>query len=252
MSDSLPTDLTPPIIEAVLDIDCDMPPGVDVAALESPARAALRDLYPKVRTLFLQEHTIEARADTPPSMSVRRGVQALQFLQEDEKQLVQLRGQGFSFNRLAPYSSLDDYLPEMERTWRVFVGLSSPAQVRIVRLRYINRILLPMQEGRVTLSEYVRIGPELPDDTHLTLTGFLNSLAAVEAKTGNRVNIILTSQLPEDKRLPLILDIEAAADGPLEPLDWPAILARIQSLRRLKNVIFGSTLTEECLKLFQA
>ena len=252
MSDTLPKGLAPPIIEAVLDIDCDMPPAVEVGALESPARSAFRDRYPKFRTLFLQEHMIEARADTPPTMSVRRGIQGFQFLQEDEKQLVQVRAQGFSFNRLAPYSSLDDYLPEMERAWRVFVALASPVQVRLVRLRYINRIPLPMPEGRVELNEYVKIGPRLPDETKLTLFGFLNRVAAVETETGNRVNIIVTSQPPEEKWLPVILDIEAVADGSIEPVDWPAILARIQSLRDLKNMVFSSTLTDQCLKLFQA
>ena len=79
-------------------------------------------------------------------MSVRRGIQALQFLHADEKQLVQVRAQGFSFNRLAPYTSLDDYLPEIERTWHLFVGLASPVQIRVVQLRYINRI--PCRRGR--------------------------------------------------------------------------------------------------------
>ena len=44
---------------------------------------------------------------------------------------------------------LDEYLPEIERTWRFFVELASPVQVRRIRLRYINRILLPLASGGV-------------------------------------------------------------------------------------------------------
>ena len=92
-----------PIIEAVLDIDCDLPPGQQLSSLEGPARDAYRGRYPKLRTQFHQEHQIEALPDGPPKMFIgRHGVQAFQFVRDDEKQLVQVRLQGFSFNRLAP------------------------------------------------------------------------------------------------------------------------------------------------------
>lgn len=68
----------------------------------------------------------------------------LQFLKNDEKQLVQIRPQGYSFNRLAPYGGFDEYLPEIERAWRLFVDIVMPLQVKLIRLRYINRFLLPM------------------------------------------------------------------------------------------------------------
>ena len=108
----------PPIVEAVFDVDCDLPPGFDLVALEERSQALFQDRYPKFRTQLVQEHRIETKADAPPNTSSRLAVQALQFLHDDEKQLVQVRAQGFSFNRLAPYSSLDDCLPEIERTWR--------------------------------------------------------------------------------------------------------------------------------------
>lgn len=240
----------PPIVEAVLDLDCDMPPALKLEDLERAFRDAFRDRYPKFRPQFLQEHTIEARAEGSPSLAVRRGLQAFQFLQDDERQLVQVRAAGFSFNRLAPYTSLDDYLPEIERVWRTFVELASPLQVRQIRLRYINRILLPLVEGEVNLDEYLAIGPRLPEEGTLTFVGFLHRHAAAEKATGHRVSTTLASQPPEQDRLPVILDIEAAADGSIDPKDWPSLDGRIQSLRSLKNLVFRRTLTERCLKLF--
>jgi len=248
MSAELPKDFIPPIIEAVLDIDCDLPPAVDLAALEAPARAAFRERYPKHKTQFLDEHTIEARAENPPKLSSRRGLQAFQFLQEDEKQLIQVRGKGYSFNRLAPYSSLDDYLGEIERSWRQFVELASPLQVRQVRLRYINRIVLPPQ-GNVDLAEYLAIGPRLPQDRRLTFVSFLDRHAAMDTVTGHRVQIILASRPAVSEGLPVILDIEVAADKTIDPSDWEAILGKIRSLRDLKNLVFRSTLTDRCLQL---
>ncbi len=240
-----------PIVEAVVDIDCDMPPAMDLAALESQARDLFRDRYPKFRPQLIQEHQLKQQIGAAPEMSVRQSLNALQFLHDDEKQLVQVRALGFSFNRLAPYSSLDDYLPEIERAWRLFVGLASPVQIRAVRLRYINRILLPLTDGRVELDEYLKHSPQLPDEERLTFAGFLNQHAVVEADTGNQVNIVLTTQPPGADQLPLIFDIEATSAGNAEPGDWPWIRARIQSLRGLKNHIFVNTLTDKCLKLFQ-
>ena len=182
-----PTQLrNPPIVEAVFDVDCDLPPGFDLAALEEPARARFRDQYPKLRTQFIQEHRIETAVEAPPKMSTRLGVQAFQFLREDERQLVQVRTQGFSFNRLAPYTSLDDYLPEIERTWRLYADLVSPVQIRVIRLRYINRILLPMTTKGVDLDEFLKIGPRLPDQEKLELSGFLIQQAAAEKRYGAR------------------------------------------------------------------
>ncbi len=241
----------PPIVEAVLDIECDMPAGQQLASLEAAARENFRDRYPKFRTQFLQEHQIVTKADEPPKMSVRRGMQALQLLQHDEKQLVQLRVQGFSFNRLAPYTSLDDCLPEIERTWRLFVSIAAPVQIRSIRLRYINRILIPMGEKQFALENYLKVGPRLPDEDKLTFTGFLNQHTAVEADTGNQVNIVLTTQPPEEKKLPLIFDITVTSAGTAEVENWTCLLATIQALRALKNRVFRNTLTERCLNLFR-
>lgn len=251
MSDRLLKLKAPPIVEAVLDIDCDMPPTFDLAACEAAFRDALRDRYKKFRTQFMQALQVEAAMDRAPSVTTKQGIQAFQFLQEDEKQLVQVRPQGFSFNRLAPYSRLDAYLPEMERTWRLFLALAVPVQVRLVRLRYINRILIPLIGGRVDLDTYLRLGPRLPDEDKLTLVGFLHQYSALEADTGNQANILLTAQPPESDKLPVILDIDAFKTGESEPSDWTAIQLKIHSLRRLKNTVFEDSLTDQCLSLFQ-
>lgn len=240
-----------PIVEAVIDVDCDMPPAFNLAALEQPARTAFQAQYPKFRALLMEQHSFETNADQPAKHSAKRAIQALQFLHDDEKQLVQVRAQGFSFNRLAPYTSLDDYLPEIERTWRLFVSLATPVQVRAVRLRYINRILLPTVAGRVELDHYLKIGPRLPDEQKLTFVGFLNQHAAVEADTGHQANIVLTAQALGGDKLPIIFDNCVAATGPADPCDWPWILGKIRSLRGLKNRIFRNTLTDTCLTLFQ-
>ena len=240
-----------PVVEAVLDIECDLPPGLQISALEEHALDVFRDSYPKLRTQLLQQHQIAMKPGELPALSVKHGVQALQFLRDDERQLVQVRVQGFSFNRLAPYTSLDECLPEIKRTWDLYVDLVKPVQVRQIRLRYINRILLPMTEGRIDLDHYFTVAPHLPDEERLALVGFLNQHVAVETATGNQVSTVLTAQPPENNWLPVIFDNSAVNSEACEPDNWPRISQRIQALRGLKNHVFMRTLTKSCLALFQ-
>lgn len=241
-----------PIVEAVLDIDCALPPGRPVADLERAAREAYGDRYPKSRVQLIQQQRLETHGGAPPQLTVQQGIQAFQFLHQDERQLVQVRVQGYSFNRLAPYTTLDDYLPEIQRTWELFVRIASPVEVRGIRLRYINRIVLPMEGGRVDLDQYLRTGPRLPDEESLMLAGFLSQNAAIERNTGNHLITVLTHELQQLETLPIILDITAkSAVQPLNPTNLAEILTRVQSLRDLKNRAFRNTLTSRCLKLFQ-
>jgi uncharacterized protein (TIGR04255 family) len=248
---SMPQLRTSPIVEAVVDIDCDLPPGFDLTALVAASREAFRDEYPKFRTQMMQEHSVEM-TDGALNTSTRQAVQALQFLHEDERQLVQVRVNGFSFNRLAPYTTLDDYLPEIERTWHLYAGLVSPVQIRGVHLRYINRILVPMTTSSIDLDEYLKLGPQLPDEENLTLSAFLIQQAAIEKDTGHRVNLVLTTQAPVPEKLPIILDITVASMVNAEPGDWPTVTAAVAALRALKNRVFRNMLTDKCISLFQS
>jgi uncharacterized protein (TIGR04255 family) len=240
-----------PIIEAVVDIDCDLPPGIDVASLESAGAAAYGAEYPKAGKRFVAQMQVEAAGEQAATVTARQGLFALQFMSADDRQLVQVRPQGYSFNRLAPYTSLDLYLPEIERTWREFVQLARPLQVRVVRLRFINRLLLPMTEGRVQLDDFLSLGPRLPDESRLVLAGFFHQNSAVEPATGNAVNVTMATQPVESEKLPVILDIEAYYNATLEPADWGTIRERIQSLRLLKNLVFRKSLTPSCLNQFR-
>jgi len=240
----------PPIVEAVLDFDCDLPPSLDFESMRDAVKSAYAEKYPKFKLSFIQQARIEAKSDAPPEMSVRRGIQAFQCFDETEKQLVQVRAQGYSFNRLAPYTSLDDYLPEIQRTWDLFSKLMSPVQVRVIRLRYINRILVPLKNGQVDLRRYLRGSPRSADGK-LMMTGFLNQYTAVEKDTGHEVNVVITSQPPDNDRSPIIFDNGAACEAKLPPEEWNSIVAKIESLRDLKNRVFKNTLTARCLNLFQ-
>lgn len=240
-----------PIIEAVVDIDCDLPPGCNLQSLREAATDALRDRYPKFRQQWIQKHAVTAGADAPVELRSSQGPGAMQFLTADEKQLVQFRPNGFSFNRLAPYNSLDEYLADIQAGWETFLRLAQPVLIRKIGIRMINRIPLPMDGGRLNFGEFLRVAPRLPETgSPLAFLGFLEQQMALDVETGSRANIIKTTELPQNDLLPLILDIEVFHPCELPPADWDGIQDGLDSLRSLKNRIFRNTLTARCLNLF--
>jgi len=176
-------------------------------------------------------------------------------LHSDEKQLVQVRRRGYSFNRLAPYSTLDDYLPEIQRTWAAFVKFANPVLIRTIRLRYVNRISVPFEgddsNASAALKQYMKVGPMWPGETNFALGGFLNQSRLVERGTSNRANVVLMTQGTEANKLNLILDISAWHQEDAEVGDWAAINTTIKILRTLKNRIFSGSFTKAGLELFQ-
>ena len=240
-----------PIIEAVVDIDCDLPTKLDLHGLQGVAGDALRERYPRFRQQFVQQHVFKQEGGKPPESQVHQGLGAMQFVTDDERQLIQFRPNGFSFNRLAPYGSLDEYLPEIESGWRVFLQLAQPVVVRKIGIRMINRIMLPMDGGRLDFGDFLTVPPRLPDTgSPLSFLGFLDQQMALDGETGNRANLIKTTELPQGDELPLILDVDAFYPCEMPPVDWQVIRYRLDSLRSLKNRIFRNTLTPKCLNLF--
>lgn len=251
MNNMYPKLANPPIVEAVLDFDCDVPPSNNLKALEQSARAAFADRYPDVTPRYLQEMQVASEQDGTFNSSLQQSLQAWMFRQSDGRQLVQVRQSGFSFNRLAPYESFEAYLPEIQRVWDLYREFTAPISVRTLRLRYINRILLPLVEAHVDLGVYLTSPPTLPAENRLTLSGFVNQYSATDSVTGHEVAVVLTAQPPEDDKLPIILDNAASASGEWDPMDWDALHGVLGSLRNLKNVIFFETVNQPCLDFFR-
>jgi uncharacterized protein (TIGR04255 family) len=242
-----------PIVEMVVDIDCDLSADIEIADLEQRARERYSDQYPGFRRIL---RPLPRLGDSHEQLNIREATYAFQFLEEGP-QLVQLRRDGFSFNRFKPYTDLDEYLPEIKRTWQIFVDLVSPVTVRRLGLRYINRILLPWGEGIVNLDEYLRMDSRLPDETSLRFTSVLNEYSAIEDVTGNEVEVrmVVDEQGPlsvrGDQSLPVIFDIAGSHRESTDPQVWENIEATILALGRMANAIFRSSLTEQCLNLFR-
>ena len=237
-----------PIVEAVLDIECDLTPDFALPALEQEAVKAFAISYPLKSYQLINEFQFK-QGPEGSSHEQKHRLQAIRFHSANERELIQIRNGGFSFNRLAPYDSLDAYLPMLKDAWITYLGLAKPVQVTGVRLRYINRIEIP--GTRVELGDYFHVWKSLPEDDRFTLNGVLTRYTALEDKTGNEVKLTLTDAPEDIDAAVIILDIEVGDQSPTDPEDWAAIEAIIQELRKLKNDVFRGAVTDKCLQLFQ-
>ena len=213
------------IVEAIVDIDCDLPPATNVLDLEDRARERLWVDYPEVRR-------------------VTDGVIALQFVTADGKQIVQFRPGGYSFNLLERYEGADGHLPEIDRTWRIFRDLAAPVQIRAVTLRRIHRFFFIAATGTF---DRLRSVSESHGTPHFD--PFLNYYSNIDAATGYRVSATLVVQPPDSDRLSVIADVETSDPSMRAVEDWRGVEEAILALDRLTNRVFEEVVNRTWLNL---
>ena len=241
-----------PIVEAIADIDCDVPDAPLSQPPHDTLGSTLLDRYPEV--IQHQFHTVNLTPDAQAGAQVRRGVDGYGYRTADHREIVQFRRHGFSFNRLAPYASFDDYLPEIMRMWRAYVELAKPLTIKTLRLRYVNRIELDVpNSGTVNLDEYFHIGPKQPRDTGMALFGAYSQVSLFDAQSNVRANLVLATAEFTRQRLVVVLDnaVDVTSSLP-EPDDHAGVQQLFQTLRTTKNRVFRGALTDQCIQMFQS
>ncbi len=240
-----------PIIEAVFDIKVELPPDLDLSTLLAEARKAFADDYPKASKFFAHSVELTTGEEKEGEIEREKTVRGVRLRHVSENQLLHIHQEGFSFNRLAPYSSFDDYLPEVRRCWDRFVEIAKPVCAYRVTLRNINRVRLPKDErGDIPLQDYIHRPPELPPNVGgIGMTDFMQQIRIVEMKTELHGTVTLASEPQVDGRdwTTMILDIETYDAGACDP-KGEMIWEIVKNLRTLKNRIFRATLTEKCLQ----
>lgn len=242
-----------PIIEAVFDIKAELPPDLDLATLVAEARKAFAEDYPKVSKFLSHSFQVNTGEEKEGEIEREKTVRGVRLRHVSENQLLHIHQEGFSFNRLAPYASFEDYIPEVRRCWELFVGFAKPVVARRVTLRNINRVRLTRNAiGDIPLPDYIRKPPELPPMSGIGMTDFMQQIRVFEMHTELRGTITMASepQLEEQPWTTMIFDIEVYDAGPCEPKD-EMIWEIFNDLRSLKNRIFNASLTEKCLQPYR-
>ena len=226
-----------PIVEAILNIILER--DIDIGALE-PMKSAVRDQYPTNTSIYELTQTIELGSSSSPEQRQL----GWQLRSLDELQLCQVRVDGFSFHRLAPYTRWEEFRSEARRLWTIYrsiTGTSPP--IRAHALRYINR--LQIQAGE-EISDYLLVYPQVPAGLPQTLNKYSMYLD-IATPMLPAASIIMRQALigtEEPNTGAILLDLELrfpVATGTTDDGLWNLI----ESARDTKNTTFLNCLTEK-------
>jgi uncharacterized protein (TIGR04255 family) len=237
-----------PISEAVIDLRVRARSGFDAREF-ARLRARLADRFPRVEERRGYKAVVELAPGTSQTSTEDLGLQGYFYKSEDEKNIAQFRIDGFTFNRLKPYTSWNELFPLAMDLWRDYCSIANPEVVARLALRYINHIPLP--PGTIELDEYLRAGPVIPPELPQHLGGFVGRLTIHDPQKDIAANISQALEGDESTgNLTLLLDIDAFRQHEYSPED-PEIEATFQGLRSFKNRIFFSFLTDKALGQFE-
>lgn len=238
-----------PITEAIIDFRVK---NSNVQSLEKSTdylKERIFDSYPKAQAMLGYQAEVRFRLGGVTEQTAGdTGFKGYFFTSEDGLNVAQFRADGFTFNRLKPYTSWENIFTEVMRLWGLYIEVAKPEYVIRIAVRYINHIKIPLPVEDI--SRYLTTLPDSPKNTFYQLRGFLTRLQFVELKLN--LEAITTQALelsPDPNSVILYLDIDAYKQGQFSPLDEdiPKIL---KALREMKNTIFFGSITEETVRLF--
>jgi len=229
-----------PITEAVLDIQTSF---IRPVPLE-----LLAQVQGKVETQYPQRDTIVQGAfalalDSPGSASGSTSVVGYRFSNRDATQVFQARGNGYTFNRLAPYKDWDDFQSEARRLWNHYKEVTQPSAIVRTAVRYINRLDLP--ETVHDFAEYLHTLPEIAHPIDTGLSAFLMRLELPQKDIG--ATVILTEALvpsPIPQHVAVLLDIDVYREAQTDPATDTDLWEFFEVLRERKNRIFEACITD--------
>ena len=238
-----------PITEALIDFRVSqLGKPLNEASLDL-LKPGLQERYPTWQRQDFVEARIEVKGPSIRQDATDKQFRGFLFRARDERSIAQFRVDGFTYNRLKPYPSWEDILPEAISLWRLYVETAAPVLVTRTAVRYINHLRLPFPERG--LIQYLAAPPVAPEGYPRFLSGFLTRVTLHEPEEGLAAIVTQASEQGlEAAHLTIILDIDAFSDMEFIP-GSDRLLSMLERLRALKNGIFFGSLTEDAVRLFE-
>lgn len=238
----------PPITEAIFDIRVTLPKDTKLEKLLS-FQELVSEEFPVKKDRHKWEGKFKFDLVNPSAGATTHEIDGYLFHAVNNQKIVQARLDGFTFNKLKPYTKWELFSSEAFSLWEKYVKIAEPVAITRLALRYINRIEIPLPFK--DFSEYILTRPELGDGIPSGISDFLFRLVIPNAEV--QAVAVITETIdknnPVSDKLPLILDIDVFKDVNW-PLDNKKIMETMEALRDFKNTVFLSSLTDRTKELF--
>ena len=238
-----------PITEALIDFRVQAVEGLANEKLEEAARRVEREYPTRVAI-----KTVEAKLDVgggvlkPAFTHAEAGVVVKS---RDERTQAQFRPNGFTLNRLEPYTSWEEIFPDTKRLWRLYVEFAQPLVVVRLAARYINRLTLPLPV--TDLRNYLIEPPRVPATLPQTVIAYLTRLVIHDARFQHSAIMTQSSEAnPTDpEHATILLDIDAFKNVTFKTTEQDEIDRVLSDLHDFKNNIFFGSITQRASELFE-
>ena len=233
-----------PITEAIIDLRVTLPEGFSVDKL-TEIYTSISDNFPKKEPMHTSSLMFEAGPAIKIDASQRQN--GLLLRSEDGKRILQATLSGFTFNRLAPYSTWEDFSGEARRLWEIYKDVCRPTSVIRAAVRFINRLDLP--GPALDLKDYLRTVPEVSPDLPQGLSAFFMQLQ-IPQEDLNCMLVINEAFAPpiSPELVSVILDFDLFREQ-IWQRDDEEIWRFLEELRHRKNQVFNASITEKTKEL---
>jgi uncharacterized protein (TIGR04255 family) len=237
-----------PITEAVIDLRVTLPEGFSLNKL-AEIHPHISNYFPTVEPFykgvgsFTYEPGSSFKADTSEQQV------GFWFRSEDNLRTFQATMEGFSFNRLAPYESWEEFNSDAKSMWEIYKEICEPIHVTRAAIRYINQINIPANE-LIELKDYLSTVPEVSSSLpQKALQTFFMQLQIPQQDLDCMLLINEAIALPTNPEIvTVILDLDLFRHQIWESNDED-IWRFLEKLRNRKNEVFEASITDRTREL---
>ena len=239
-----------PIREALIDLRCELPEDQDAELLArfDAAHRGIESEFPEKEKNYAANVSAELKEGTDPAVAATAALRGYNFRNSEGDKIVQFRLDGFTFNKLRPYTKWAQLRAEAETLWTKYRSLLSEVRVGRVGVRYINEIQVPPGVG----FETIFVEP-LRQPLGFGQGRVRESLERLQVSSHDTFERTIVTRLAREERagFAVIFDIDAFAVAPDGAFEDCEAWARIDELRNRKNEIFFSSLTANGIERYE-
>lgn len=249
LKESFPPLSRAPIVEAIIGVTARAVSSWEEPAISEILKQRLPD-YPNVQSHREIRHEFKLAPNAQTEQAVQdMGWLGLRCESADKLHITQFNRDGFSFSRLKPYQSWEEFYQEGLRLWELFNEIAQPTEIQRIGLRFINRI--EFSQDKVELKDFLQNPPKTPRGMDIPFEGFLHHTTLVVPGYPYGINVIQTVQPPQvaDASWGVILDIDIFTTKPIVNRDL--IEQHLTDMRWLKNKVFFGSITTKTLEMIK-
>ena len=240
-----------PITEALIDIQLQFEDPVDLLSALEKAHGTILKEFPVRKTLrnfnFMGRIDITDSEENPIETSSE--TLGHRFWSKDQKHVVTLKKDGFTFSKLKPYKDWKDLSSRANKAFESIRKKLPKSRVTRLCVRNINSIELPSNSEE--MQDYFYVFPSLPPGIDQPLDGFSSRIMVDYHKKGVKVSYTMVSAgHPDPDKGVIILDTEVFKDIDTVPAN-KELWKILSELNDVKDEFFFQNITEKTRELFR-